>query len=330
MFSYGSGGYALAMFNNGQLFLTKVEASSTASTAQITDTAWHHVAVTKSGSTVEFYVDGTPHSGGSYNPGSGFGTPAAIGMRGDNSSAGFLGSLDEISIYNRGLTQGEIQAICNAGSAGKCPPALKILAQPEPAVVIPGNVMTFDVTVQGEHPLNYQWQLNRTNIPGGNSSELTIGNIQATNSGLYRVIVTSPGGVTNSEEAMLTVNLGPPACAEVVDGLVDWWPGNGNASDLQGGNDGQLAGNAGFGPGLVGQAFVLDGSGDGIQVGNPAGLQVQDFTIEAWVKRASTNLATLSQSGTGTILGYGQSGYLFGLFNDGHLFLSAVGASAVN
>ncbi len=34
----------------------------------------------------------------------------------------FAGRLDEISIYNRALTQSEIQAIYNAGSSGKCPP----------------------------------------------------------------------------------------------------------------------------------------------------------------------------------------------------------------
>ena len=59
-----------------------------------------------------------------------------------------------------------------------------------------------------------------------------------------------------------------------------------------------------YAPGKVGQAFVFDGSGDGVVVGNPANLQLQNFTIEAWVKRGSANQASLSPGG-GMIFAYG-------------------------
>jgi hypothetical protein len=60
-----------------------------------------------------------------FDPGLTFTTNAGIGARGDQGSSGFLGMVDELSIYSRDLTADEIQAIFNAGPAGKCPPGLK-------------------------------------------------------------------------------------------------------------------------------------------------------------------------------------------------------------
>ena len=44
-------------------------------------------------------------------------------------------------------------------------------------------------------------------------------------------------------------------CASPPAGLVAWWPGNGNADDIVGGNNGTLTNGAGFINGEVGQAF---------------------------------------------------------------------------
>lgn len=38
--------------------------------------------------------------------------------------------------------------------------------------------------------------------------------------------------------------------------LVAWWPGDGNANDIVGGNDGGLLGGSAYAPGKVGQALV--------------------------------------------------------------------------
>ena len=88
----------------------------------ITDLNFHHVAVTKSDSTVIFYVDGVPSPPQSYGEVFEFTTNPGIGARGDNFTSSFLGVVDELSVYNRALNADEIQAIYAAGSAGKCPP----------------------------------------------------------------------------------------------------------------------------------------------------------------------------------------------------------------
>ena len=136
------------------------------STAGVTDTNWHHVAVTTSGGTVVFYVDGVPYPYGNYNPTYQFTTSAAISGRADNlnanNNASFLGSIDEVSVYNRALSANEIFAIYAAGSAGKCMNELSpvIVEQPTNQIATEGNLVTFTVSAYGTAPLGYQWMLN--------------------------------------------------------------------------------------------------------------------------------------------------------------------------
>src|ERR1041385_1571863 len=131
IFGYGSQGYDFAMHFDGQLAISKVGVSEATGGAFVTDTNWHHVAVTKLGTTVVFYVDGVGHST-SYAATFQFIFPAAVGARPDTlngaNNDSFFGAIDELSIYNRALTAGEIQAIFAAGSAGKCPPNLPPIA----------------------------------------------------------------------------------------------------------------------------------------------------------------------------------------------------------
>ena len=50
------------------------------------------------------------------------GVPLEIGVRDPGLGGGgfFSGGMDELEIFNRALTGAEVQAIYNAGSAGKC------------------------------------------------------------------------------------------------------------------------------------------------------------------------------------------------------------------
>lgn len=127
-FAYGNGGYGFIIHQlTGRLGLTRVQASVVFSTATITDTNYHHVAVTKSGGTVTFYIDGVPGAPASYNPGFTFTTGAAIGARGDNDvENAFFGDVDELAIFNRALTPEEIQSIHQAGTTGRCQSVLAV------------------------------------------------------------------------------------------------------------------------------------------------------------------------------------------------------------
>jgi hypothetical protein len=109
--------------------------------------------------------------------------------------------------------------------------------------------------------------------------------------------------------------------------LVSRWHADGDALDDAGGNHGTLSGTARFGPGRLGEGFVFDGNG-AVELGHPAKLQLQDFTVEAWVKRSRATQASPTPGG-GEILSYGHNGYAVGMTDDGLLCLSKVDGEAV-
>lgn len=77
-------------------------------------------------------------------------------------------------------------------------------------------------------------------------------------------------------------------CVDSPEGLLGWWPGDGTPDDLDGGPDARLAGGAGYGAGLVGDAFALDGvtgARDGRVVFSRSSIDgLADFTLEFWVR----------------------------------------------
>ncbi len=326
---YGGGGYALGILDNGTPFLTRVAVDAVFATTTIADTNLHHLAVTKLGSTVVFYLDGVAYLAPAYNTTYNFATSAAIGARGDNFANSFFGTIDELTIYSRSLSAGEIQAIYGAGSDGKClaasPPV--ITAQPVTQTVTVGETATFSVTASGTAPLSYQWRLNSTNIAGATADTLVLTNAQPSVAGAYSVVVSNTVGTVTSSNAILTVNISQGCTAQPA-GLVSWWRGEVNALDQIGTNNGNLVGNTSYGGGRVGQGFVFDGSGDGVTLGNPASLQLQDFTIETWIRRGSTTKASFDFNG-GEIFGYGGGGYVLGMLDNGTPFLSRVEVDAV-
>jgi hypothetical protein len=113
-------------------------------------------------------------------------------------------------------------------------------------------------------------------------------------------------------------------------GLVALWSGEGNANDSVGGNNGKLMGNVAYGKGQIGQAFVFDGSKDWVDVGNPPGLHLQDFTITAWIKRANTSFVTEIQNHICMIFCFGTGGYGLDLNPAGRPGLNKVGTKGTS
>jgi len=183
-FGFGTQGYGFGMHgpnslngSQGTLFLTENDVDEVDTVASVTDTSFHHVAVTKSGFTVVFYVDGVAYPAGTTGDTYQFTTPAAIGARGDNLAGSFYGAIDELSIYNRGLSASEITGLFNAGASGKCPVPV-IVTQPVSQSVLVGAQPQFLVVAQSTNVLSYQWMLDATNLPPATNSTLTLTNVQ--------------------------------------------------------------------------------------------------------------------------------------------------------
>jgi len=90
------------------------------------------------------------------------------------------------------------------------PPPPAIATQPIGKTVQEGSNVSFAVVASGQGALVYQWQLNEQNLPGATSATLNLNGAKQNQSGRYRVLVSSPYGVTISDTVTLTVNANPP------------------------------------------------------------------------------------------------------------------------
>jgi hypothetical protein len=102
------------------------------------------------------------------------------------------------------------------------------------------------------------------------------------------------------------------------------------ATDSSGaGNDGAVQGATYANEGKIGGAMAFSGKHQAVIVKNAASLQLQNFTIVAWIKRGDKDRYTKpGPMGTGAVIfGFGQSGYGLGFGDDKFLTLSKIGNS---
>jgi hypothetical protein len=122
----------------------------------------------------------------------------------------FVGSLDEVAVFNRSLSPTEVADLYKKGLNITQVPTV-IAAQPVPLAIFEGRNARFTVTASGEEPLTYQWRRNNGNLSdGGNLSGtatrvLSITSATAGDAGNYDVIVTGGAGPVTSSIAALTV-----------------------------------------------------------------------------------------------------------------------------
>lgn len=67
--------------------------------------------------------------------------------------------------------------------------------------------------------------------------------------------------------------------------MVGWWPGDGNATDIAGPNNGKLINRATFATGYVGRAFSFNGAAQLVDIkkAKPLNVSAGDFAVDAWV-----------------------------------------------
>ena len=200
-----------------------------------------------------------------------------------------VGALDSDGTFTAGTKAGthpagiQVDAVKEAARASATievtippGPLARIEISPSSALIESGDVQQYTATGFDQHSnliseLAFLW-------------EATGGDIDQT--GLFTAV--GPGGrhevrasaSSGGSAVMGTASVGTPL--EPPDGLVSWWPGDGNADDVVDGNDGILNGGVTYAPGIVGQAFSFDGTGEVI-VDHRFNLNMAEFTIDVWV-----------------------------------------------
>jgi hypothetical protein len=264
---------------------------------------WSHVAATYDAAVLRLYLNGLLVAQTNYSAGIFAGTAdAGIGAVPFLGAAPFLSSgwyypwsgyLDEISLYNRGLSDGEISDIYSADLTGKClaPPLIAI--QPQSQAVPLNEDALFLPKVFGSKPLKYQWRLNGTNLLNATASRLAIERVQSNSVGNYSFIVTNTLGRATSSVAALSI-LPPLSCVSAPTGIVAWWPANNFTNDVIGTNHVHFIfspfGGATYATGKVAQCFNI--TNRAASVPNSPVLNIAsnaDFSIEAWLKVSAKN-----------------------------------------
>ena len=129
----------------------------------ITTGVWYHVAFTYDQSAMKLYCNGQPVATNVIGAQAIAASSSNLRISGDDDlHAYFDGLIDEPSVYNRALSDAEIAAIYNAGSAGKCRGlAPSILHNRQARLRLRGPTSLYRGCA-GTPPLSYQWQFNGT------------------------------------------------------------------------------------------------------------------------------------------------------------------------
>jgi hypothetical protein len=83
----------------------------------------------------------------------------------------------------------------------------------------------------------------------------------------------------------------PTECTIPPNNMVGWWPGDGDADDIIGDNDGTEQNGASYDSGKVNHGFSLDGSDDFVNATDSDSLDITgEITIDAWINATTTDI----------------------------------------
>ena len=133
------------------------------------------------------------------------------------------------------------------------------------------------------------------------------GAIEEDSAGAVSRIRIYDGALTPEQVGLLSACTLPPA------NMISWWPGDNDANDIQGANNGILQNGTAFGAGEVKEAFSFDGNDDYVEVADSPSLNPVTVTADAWINSADV-------SGNHNVLFKGNHAYLLQIRDGNVLF----------
>jgi hypothetical protein len=174
-----------------------------------THNEWNFVALVVEPAQATMYLDGGFGLQAAVNPvthgPSAFDGTLQLGQDGTSGRL-FKGLIDEVTVYDRALSETEITRLRDAGFNGTyvAIPAA-IVEQPRSQTTMVGSSYTLEARVTGSIPLTYQWKKNGQDLPGAIRSSLTFASATEADSGTYQLFVTQGATTISSAAATLTV-----------------------------------------------------------------------------------------------------------------------------
>jgi hypothetical protein len=265
------------------------------------DDQWHHMAWTDNNGQIRVYVDGqlSYSNNITHGPTPKDTTSIAATVRlssGTPIQNFYTGIIDDVSVWERVLSQGEVQNVMTNGIQTPVPPFAPVINRPPQGAtnLLIGDTHIFNVAARGTRPFTYQWRKDGTPIGGVTTSTLTLTNLAQSDSGDYTVVVGNGVDSVTSDAATLLVTPVPPP--NLTNGMVSYWPldevlGGVLTPDLVRSYDMQLINMtaANVVPGRWGNAFRFNGTNSmlervhGAQDELPIYTKYRDLTVSIWV-----------------------------------------------
>ena len=333
-------GYELSLSGSGKSFVRFNQDSSgndyrlNSSSSYPTDgQTWTHLVATYDGTTIRMYVDGVLENSenatfqiATNNLGVGIGAD-------DQGDRHMKGGIDEVQIFDRALSDSEVQSLFNLEPPTSEPPVntppqvdagqdrtidegvvmqLAGIVSDDGLPSSPGNVTTQWTVISGPGSANFS----DSSDPNTDVSFTVIGE--------YVLRLTANDGEQAAFDDMVVEvteeTVGPE---EPTAGLVGHWKlddiSSGTAIDHSGqGNTGTLMGNSEQIVGPVDDGIRVDGSGDYVIVSDDDSLDISEqITLAAWIRPETNKTQDIIKKGHHRQV----SGYELGLANSGAMFV---------
>ncbi len=285
--------------SGGKLFLSFPGGSLTGSLT-VSNGVWHHVALTRSGTTFTFYVDGVPDGTTTFGVNLNNSAKLTFGSRDNcdvNSGNYFVGQMDEIRVWDVSRSQTELQA--NMNCPIECAPPSMLLYLPFEDKIPGGS--------NSASTLDYSSYSNIVNLLNFNLT----GNASNFVDGIQTDEMVGPALLCPGESAEFSFDL--PGSPIVAWTLPNGWTGTSTTESINvtaGANGGTVTGAATLGCGTVvditktvstaplvtnntllgGTALDFDGNSDFLQATSTTfgNFGTSDFTIEMWIKTSDS------------------------------------------
>jgi PKD repeat protein len=268
-----------------------------ASPATSSTGAWYSVVGIRRGTSLEIWVNGVMKNSitipdanlviATWNP---TGFPSRIGayhhdVNGDEYF--WNGLIDEMKLYNRALNAGEVANLAgfNFISQTGMPLNTTIVSNPVTGSFISGSsavsISGGEYSVSTDGGANWSAYSSTTPATVSLNNQVKVRQMSSS-SNSTPTTATLTIGTASSDFTVTTAASGDPNA----NGLVSWWRGEGNTYDSIGINNATVQVGIDYAPGMVGQAFHLNGSGEYLRVLNASRFPMGNAprTISLWFR----------------------------------------------